>query len=1182
MVGAAMLAATSPALAAEALKFGPPAPWVVPQPIPPAFDKAKDTPVAILLHDQQTFLEAGKVTTYSALAFKIQKPEGLAAGNLSIAWNPATDTVTVNRLEIRRGDQLIDVLKSGQTFTTMRRESNLELAMLNGVLTANIQPEGLQEGDVVVFATTTEEVDPVLKGHVEAIFAPWASSQIALAHARLLWPAQLALKIHQSGQLPAAQQSSRGGTNSYELTLRNVEPAIAPKGAPIRFQIGRMGEATDFRSWADAAKLMIPLYREAAVIPGSGPLRDEVEKIRKASGDPAVRAEQALQLVQQRIRYVALLMGQGGLVPAPAETTWSRRFGDCKAKTALLLGILHELGVEAEPIIVNPSLGDAIADRLPSIGLFNHVLVRAHIKNQTYFLDGTRTGDVLLSRVQVPDFGWGLPLVENAALVHLVPAPLTVAESERRIDIDASSGIYAPAKVAIEEIYRGDGAVAFNHGYSQLSADQRTEFLRNLTKRYFDRMTIESSAAQFDPVSGEMRVSTKGTAKLDWDDNWFAVPAASLAYNPDFDRPAGPQSDAPIAVDYPSFETRKVTIKLPTGFPGLQSKLPAPVHETLAGIEYDRSVSRTGDVLTVDSSERSIAQEVPYKTATAAAARLKALNNDDVYLRVPPTYSATAQDLAAKSTEQPASAQEYIDRGLLLLNAAKYDGAIADFSEALKLEPKNIWALADRAIARVWKRNFDQAAADLTAVEALDPTNPVLFRAKGLRAELQRDPKSAIEFYTRSLDRDPGNGFALMHRASSLQAQGKITEALRDLDALVSANPRNDSALAARAMIFGTLRRFDAADKDIDSALAINPKSFAAYEARGDVAMLKGDAANAVVAYSRELELSPGNESALSNRASAYRALGQNELALADADAGLKARPGWPEMRVLRANLFMRQGRREDVEKEAELLEKENPDSEFAFVAAGKTYAALGQNDKALKAFDRAVAIRPLPYVYLNRSQIRPKSDLVGRVADLDAALKLDPDNQDVLAEKARLLTRSGDFTGALAVLDRLKVDPDDRYVGVQRAVVLFKAGRTAEAEQVFKTERATATTPTDFNNLCWTKAINDVLLESALDDCREALKRKPDSGPYEDSLGMALLKLGRLDEALTAYDKAVAKQTGAASLMGRAFVYARKGDVKRAESDAAAARKMYADIDAQFAEYGLKFGTERTGQTRK
>ena len=80
----------------------------------------------------------------------------------------------------------------------------------------------------------------------------------------------------------------------------------------------------------------------------------------------------ALQLVEGRVRYVALLMGQGGYVPADAETTWSRRFGDCKAKTALLLGILHSLGIEAEPILVQSKFGDAIAERLPLISYFDH------------------------------------------------------------------------------------------------------------------------------------------------------------------------------------------------------------------------------------------------------------------------------------------------------------------------------------------------------------------------------------------------------------------------------------------------------------------------------------------------------------------------------------------------------------------------------------------------------------------------------------------------------------------------------------------------------------------------------------------------------------------------------------------------------------------------------------------
>jgi hypothetical protein len=284
----------------------------------------------------------------------------------------------------------------------------------------------------------------------------------------------------------------------FELSARDVQPIVSPKGAPLRFQVGRIAEATDFGSWNDISDLMLPLFRDAAAIPSTGPLHDEVEKIRSASTDPKVRASQALNLVEDRIRYVALVMGQGSYVPASAETTWSRRFGDCKAKTALLLGMLHSLGIAAEPVLVQSKAGDIIADRLPRLDLFDHVIVRARIGEKAYWLDGTRTGDSSIDDIPIPDFGWVLPLTANASLVHLVPTPLQSPSQERHVEVDASAGIYAPASVSIEETYRGDPAIAFNAVYSALAANQRDQALGDLAKRYFDTFTVTTSSVQFD------------------------------------------------------------------------------------------------------------------------------------------------------------------------------------------------------------------------------------------------------------------------------------------------------------------------------------------------------------------------------------------------------------------------------------------------------------------------------------------------------------------------------------------------------------------------------------------------------------------------------------------------------------------------------------------------------------
>lgn len=1074
------IVAPTGAYAADQLKFGPPPAWVIPQSIPPAPAAARDRPVALLLHDQQTNLKPGAITTYSELAFKVQKPEGLAAGNLSIQWNPATDTATVNKLEIRRGSQTIDVLKSGQTFTTMRRESNLDMAMLDGVLTANIQPEGLQEGDVVVLATTTEHADPVLKDHVEAIFAPWGSAQIALAHARLLWPSGLPVKLQASGALPPPRQGSTGDAKSYELTMTGVEPVIAPKNAPVRFGIGRMGEATDFRSWAEAARLMMPLYSTAAVIPASGPLRDELEKIRKASPDPRARAELALRLVQDRVRYVALLMAEGGLVPATAQATWERRFGDCKAKTALLLGLLHELGIRAEPVLANILIGDAIADRVPMIGLFNHVLVRAHVGAKDYWLDGTRTGDTDLDSIRMPDFGWVLPLTDNAQLVHLVPPALAAPTLERRVDVDAREGLFAPAAITIAETYRNDSAVEYNAGYSQLSTDQRDEWLRSQARTYFDSFEVSSSTAKFDQATRQMSVVIKGSAKLNWDNGWLYVPTSTIAYEPDFDRPAGAFHDAPVKIGHPRFIRDLATIELPAGVAQGQ-KLHAPVHETLAGVEYARTESVAGDTLTVESSERSVANEIPYKEAIAAAPRLRALDKDDVYLRLAGNYHPSAKDWPVIGQLSLTSADQFVDRGLIYMNNGKFDEALADFTEALKLEPDNKWALADRALTKAWLNHFDDAEKDLATLEARDADNPVGLRARGLVAELKQECDKAVGYYVRSLAKEPDNNFALGHKA--------MCEA----------------------------------------------------------------------------------------------SLSKNEEALADSAAALKVDPAWMDLRVMRANIFVRRGANADVAREAELLTSENPRSSYAFVAAGKIYARLARTRDAMKAFDTALGIEPDPFVYVNRAQARPFTDHAGRMADLETALKLDPNNTDALAEKAEQLAVEGNVKEAKAIYDRvIATEPDARYYKTRRAVLLFKTGAVEESRKEFAQLRAQAKSANEFNSLCWAKATGGILLDLALEECHEALRREPESGAYLDSLALVQLRLGHIDDAIADYTRAIARNTGAASYMGRALAYAQKGNEALASADRKQALQLDPDEETRFAEFGLAFAKAGASGTAK
>ena len=1070
------LAATSSLLATHALAsdkpaIGPVPSWVKPISLPPAPATPAEGAVAILLSDQQLSLERGRQTTYSDIALKIQTPQGLQAGNLSFAWRPDTDEPTVHKLLIHRGGQTIDVLASGQTFTVVRREPNLDEAMLDGVLTANIQPEGLQVGDIIELAVSIRSSDPVMKGHVEELAAAWNGAPIGRAHLRIQWPSSLALRARQTTGLPTLAPVAGPDGNVLEVSLDDLQPVIAPKGAPTRYAIGRLVEASDFKSWADVGALLAPLFAKASVVPAQGPLRTELERIRALSPDPKVRAEAALALVQERVRYVALVMGQGGLVPADAETTWARRFGDCKAKTALLLALLGELGIPAEAVAVNTTTGDGLDARLPMVGLFDHVLVRATIGGKTYWLDGARTGDTSLDRLTIPNYGWGLPLTPTgASLVRMLPPPLDTPNETMSIRLDASAGISIPAPAHVELAFNRDGAVAMNVTLAELDAQARDRALKDFWRSQFDFIDVNAVAAIFDAKTGEERLTMDGLAHMDWSTGYYETDGMAVGYKPDFVRDPGSDQDAPYATDYPSFTRTTETIVLPPGFVVSPDSVKSDLDQTVAGMEYRRHASLQGNAVVLEKTERSLAPEFPAKDAPAAAVILRELANKTLVLNKPSNYRPTQNEGQASMPDAPKTAADFVERGTVMLNGLKYDEAVAEFDQAIALDPRNVVALAGRGFAHVAKGDYVTAAKDLDAAGAIDPKNPIVLRGRGLLAEGKRDYPAAVAAFGAAIAINPADIFSLGHRAEDAYSAG-------DLDA-----------------------------------------------------------------------------------------------ALRDSAAALKGNPQWVELRLIRIGIFRSQGKPAEAIAETAALAAFS-DNSYAQVAAGNAYGVLGKPAEALAAYDRALAIKPQAYIYVNRAQSRPKTDVAGRRADLDAALALDPKSTAALTAKARLLQEQGDTPGAIALYSKgLQAAATDLDLLTGRGIAYAKSGDQIHADADFAAARAHATAAMQLNNMCWMKATEGVALESALADCDAALAMSPELPAFLDSRAFVMLRLGRLDEAIAGYTRAIHKAPRqSASLFGRGVAWSHKGDKAQAAADMAAAMKVDPGVQKSFEGYGVR-----------
>lgn len=108
-------------------------------------------------------------------------------------------------------------------------------------------------------------------------------------------------------------------------------------------------------------------------------LGEEVQKLKAIHG-----------FVATQIRYVGLEHGSFAFIPHRTDLTLQRRYGDCKDKTALLIDLLKQVGINMSPVLVSTGRRDPKKLFIPSGSYFDHLIVCGALANgEEYCLDPT-------------------------------------------------------------------------------------------------------------------------------------------------------------------------------------------------------------------------------------------------------------------------------------------------------------------------------------------------------------------------------------------------------------------------------------------------------------------------------------------------------------------------------------------------------------------------------------------------------------------------------------------------------------------------------------------------------------------------------------------------------------------------------------------------------------------------
>ena len=585
-------------------------------------------PIFVRRQDLEIHLGDKAQAQYLGYRIKLLQPSALPLGNISIAWNPAAGAPIVHAIKVFRDGQEIDVLKDS-TFEILRREDQLEAARLDGILTAVLRVPDLRVGDELEVDLTTFDNDPTLGQNHGGLLVLKASPSPGRYHLELGWDEGRKPNLKISPDMTAAMQN---GAHQLDFRFDNPASVSPPKDAPERYRWQRVVEYSDYAGWSAFSRQLEPLFAKAATLTQGSPIRAEASRIAAAYTTPLDRASAALKLVQQNVRYVYVGLNSGNLTPASADETWQRRYGDCKGKTALLLALLAQLGIEAEPVLVNSSGDDDGFDqRLPIPQLFDHVLVRAHIDGKVFWLDGTLPPVAPPAARPIYPVSWVLPLTARGSEIEKLRWELpTVPDEISLVEVDARAGFDKPARIVSTDIVRGIKGLQQQVQFSSVNSGQLLDaFRQNAIGDFFQ--AIDDVQWHYDQKAGASILTITGTGTMDWQDDGDGAKSLALpggGFNPPERRVrASDQSqDAPFYTK-PEYTCHVTTVRVPSSTQARQWSSKPSFDQRMFGQNYHRAWEMRDGAIRMIRGSRVEQPEIDAATAKRDNARIAAFDN---------------------------------------------------------------------------------------------------------------------------------------------------------------------------------------------------------------------------------------------------------------------------------------------------------------------------------------------------------------------------------------------------------------------------------------------------------------------------------------------------------------------------------------------------------------------------
>lgn len=391
----------------------------------------------------------------------------------------------------------------------------------------------------------------------------------------------------------------------------------------------------------------------------------------------------------------------------------------------------------------------------------------------------------------------------------------------------------------------------------------------------------------------------------------------------------------------------------------------------------------------------------------------------------------------------PENADAYNNRGLAWMKKEQYLEALCDFTEAIQRNPKFLGAYNNRGLVQLKRQEWDSAIEDFSQVLTIQPSFVFGWNNRGLAKYNKQDFLGAVEDYTQAILLNPQFIEAYLNRSITYFVLKQYPKALEDCTKVLELSPKNNTSqgyyLASVYYQRGNTKRelqdWNGALQDFTTSLEIDPNYVKSYQGRAWIKEEQKDWNGAIRDYSEAIRLDP-QASYYYNRAVSYSQLEQFPEALQDYTQAIQIQPKYMESYHNRGVIKFHQGDYHGAIQDLTSAIQIQSNHADCYKNRGSAKVCISDFSGALEDYNTAIRLNSQDAeTYFNRGFLyQEMKNFSGAIADWEHGLtlqfypKISQELVTLLMRQAKIQITQKDYANAIDSLIRAKkyLSPQD------------------------------------------------------------------------------------------------------------------------------------------------------------